>query len=260
MLELLRRHNSWVVRDGQDGRIYLKWEAVSFVLRQNPLTWILGAASDLPFLKDTMRGVYEWIGGHRPALGKLTGVFLPFREIRPTPAGLQYVCGALILLAFIGNVLSLPQVRIHSNSTLWLRRAITTLQISQTWDLFAPNPVWSVTSYRVVGFNDDEDFLEMTDLLDTGMIHRSENGYVNFRNHYWSKYFEGLDDSDSLPATNLMLNRICDTYNRQHPDAPVSKILLYRYNKSRTTLATPGPLQPSSIRSVSCLVERMPGL
>jgi hypothetical protein len=207
-----------------------------------------------------MRGVYEWIGGHRPALGKLTAVFLPFREIRPTPASIKYICGVMILLAFIGNVLSLPQVNISDHSTLWLRRTLRALQLSQTWNLFAPNPVWSVSSYRVVGVDVDDDFLDMTDLFDSGVIHRSENGYLEFRNHYWSKYYEALDGSDALPASNLMLNRLCDAYNHQHPEAPISKIYLYRYNKTRTALATPGPLKPSAIRSVSCLIERMPGL
>lgn len=250
MLELLRRHNSWVVKDDRDGKIYLKWEAVSFVLRQNPLTWILGAASDLPFLKDTMRGVYEWIGRNRPALGKFTAAFLPFREIRPTPAIFRYVCGVMILLCFIGNVLSLPQVRINDSSTLWFRRAILALQIDQAWRLFAPDPVWGLSFYRMVGLHADGNFLEMTDFVDKSIIHRSENGYIDFRNHYWLKYYDALSITDYQAGSDLMLARLCDAYNRQHPEAPLSKISLYRYNKSREELATPGPLKPSFTRSL----------
>jgi hypothetical protein len=139
---------------------------------------------------------------------------------------------------------------------LWLRRAITALQMNQTWNLFAPSPAWSLSFYRVVGFDAKGNFLEMTDLLDTGIIHRSENGLLDFRNHYWAKYFDALSRRGTRPGADLMLARLCDAYNRQHPEAPISRISLYRYNKSREALATPGPLKPSFTRSLDyCLLK-----
>ncbi|MFZ5609731.1 MAG: HTTM domain-containing protein [Pseudomonadota bacterium] len=43
---LLARHDSWVVRAGDD-RQRVKWEALVFVLKQSPLTWGLGALAGI---------------------------------------------------------------------------------------------------------------------------------------------------------------------------------------------------------------------
>src|SRR5262249_42413913 len=106
-LRLLTEHNSWVVR-GADRSIYLKWRAVAYVLKQNPLLAPLGWLTDLPLLRAPMARLYDCVGAHRQGLAPIARRILRFRKERPIGAGAEIVCGVLMWLALICNVLSLP--------------------------------------------------------------------------------------------------------------------------------------------------------
>jgi hypothetical protein len=66
---LLKENNSWVVYTAE-GLPLLHWRAVAYVLKQNPLLWIIGAITDAPPLRPAMRKFYDFIGTHRPLWSK----------------------------------------------------------------------------------------------------------------------------------------------------------------------------------------------
>src|SRR4029079_4404846 len=135
----------------------------------------------------------------------------------------KYICGAMIVLAFTANILTLPQVRVDYRSSLWLHRAIIGLQLNQSWMLFAPFPSSHVYSHRLLGFDADGDFLDITDVFEDGVIHKSRLDRLNFANVYWQKYYMQLFRSNFHPAVERRLSMICETYNREHPEAPLSR-------------------------------------
>lgn len=136
---LLARETSWVVVDGA-GRRLLHWDAVAFVMRQNPilrplgwLAWLYGAAG-------LGRRTYDLIGDSRGGLGRVSRLLTPparlvFAPSRALGAGLAVVIAA----AFLWNLShSLPAARaLFPPGAEWAFRAIGQ---EQRWGMFAPSP------------------------------------------------------------------------------------------------------------------------
>lgn len=215
VLATLRGNNSWVVRDHAHGKTYLKWEAVAFVLRQSPITWIFGVITSLPLLKQIFASVYVWIGRSRPILGKFTATALPFNEkpYKPTVVA-QILCASFIVLAFAGNVLSLPYYEQRRLGPDWLRATIAMLQLHQRWNLFAPSPVHYIYDYKVSGISMSglEHTLDFP--FNDGVIRRGEGRRILFQSHRWLKYFHKMYDDMYVPIGRLALRRVCQAYNR----------------------------------------------
>nr|HVY13209.1 hypothetical protein [Alphaproteobacteria bacterium] len=209
-LDLLTRHKSWVVKDAHTGKVYLKWQAVAFVLRQNPFTWILGALTDVPL----MTPVYDLIGRSRPLLGKITAVALPFSYAHPRvhPAA-KALCAFLIVMAFAGNVLSLPGFPKEGAFSSWLRRGVVFSLVSQKWDLFAPVPTHAVYDYKASGITEAGQNVDLTPQFEHGAIWRTDSEHVDFQSHHWLKYFVKLFEQRHHPVVMRTLEILCRDYN-----------------------------------------------
>jgi hypothetical protein len=234
MLELLRAQNTWVVTDAATRTIYIKWEAVAFILRQNPFTWILGVITDKAFLKPRMVKLYEAIGNSRPRLAKITHTMLPFRNAPYKSSRFtQGICVMLIAIAFINNVVGIPGIE-EKYSTRWLAYLGTFAMVSQKWNLFAPTPVRNRYTHRAWGVTVSGKQVDLEPLFTHGAIHREEKGRLSFENHQWLKYYTKLFDKRYAPVALLAVKRLCENYNRDpnHLTDPLKQasLELFRLN------------------------------
>lgn len=195
--QLLNTHDSWVVR-AHDGRMLIKWQAVSYVWRRSPLLWPLGVISLLPLIRDLGDRLYRLIGSQRERLGRFTKRTMPFGKSpvfslrRDTSFGLALL--ALVVLAW--NLASLSQLSLRFPESL--RPLVQTIGLAQHWTMFAPQPMhysrWAV----VEGLDPDAN---RHDLLlgraDTQVRTQPSHAYEAFPNFRWRKYFSRVDlDAD----------------------------------------------------------------
>jgi hypothetical protein len=236
-LALLQQHRSWIVEDGQTGKSYLKWQAVAFVLRQNPLTWILGAVTDWAVLQGPMAAFYDFIGNSRPILGKVTAAFFPYTDRHPSaPRIFRIVCSGLIVLAVCANVYSVIRFinKVHTpmpeeDTAQVIPGIFHILLVSQNWNLFAPNPAHFYYRYKVEGEKDSGEVVDIAPFFERGLLGRRSPDHLKFESHYWIKYYDRLEDGRFAPAFYWTLLRLCDTYNAAHPDAKIKAVFLGLY-------------------------------
>jgi len=141
-LELLRQHNSWVVY-GTDRQTYLKWDAVSYVLKQSPVFWIFGWITGLKLLRRPMQALYDAIGNNRQKLSRLFGAVLSPRPPEVPERMTQYICLYLLCLMISYTTAILPQVKPFVTVPYQYQLTVRQMGVQQTWDLFAPGvPAW----------------------------------------------------------------------------------------------------------------------
>jgi predicted DCC family thiol-disulfide oxidoreductase YuxK len=242
-LALLRQQQSWIVDDAQTGKSYLKWQAVAFVLRQNPLTWVLGVTTDWPVLRGVMAALYDFIGKSRPAFGKITAWFFPYTDTHSTPPRMvQAVCACLIVLAVCANLFGFYRFITRSSTPVSEEDAVQIIpgifhmtQVSQNWNLFAPSPARFHYRYQVDGETVSGEVLDISPFFERSIIWRREPGRVQFENHYWIKYYGRLRDHRYGLAFQWTLRRLCESYNQAHPDAKIKAVFLGFYQADYST-------------------------
>jgi vitamin K-dependent gamma-carboxylase-like protein len=194
---IVMENGSWVVIDPL-GKIYLKWNAVAYVLRQCPIAAPLGWLTDLPGLRLPMARFYDYIGAHRSALGTVTRIFLPFRSDQPLGRAAVTLNGTLAAIALVCNFVSLDQWQaepvqqeIHSANSTGARNGLeqffAAVQVRQRWMLFAPIPThWKWTfSFKAI------DALGIKTDIGKAMpfVAVSDGGPIRLSSSYWSSYF-----------------------------------------------------------------------
>ncbi|HEY3919285.1 MAG TPA: HTTM domain-containing protein [Stellaceae bacterium] len=201
-LRLLRAHNSWVVAD-PEGQVHLKWRAVAYVLRQNPVTRPLGAISDLRPLRGVFEKLYDAIGRRRRGLGKLTGVVLAeHRESAPPRLALG-INAALATLALLCNLISLvpssaaqqPNREINRTNDVSVHSALddlfAVLQIRQYWALFAPVPTHWHWQFDFAGSDAQGATVALGGSV--GLL-ASDDAATRLRHGYWLKYLSHVSE------------------------------------------------------------------
>ncbi len=101
---LLEANYSWVIID-HDDHAALKWPAFVLLLRRSPLFawagWLLAGS----WLAPAGNAVYDFVGRHRGAFGRLSAALLPEREGRfEAGSAALALFGAAILLAVLGKL------------------------------------------------------------------------------------------------------------------------------------------------------------
>lgn len=184
---LLVERQSWVVR-GDDGKLYLKWAAMAYVLRQHPFTAWLGWLFDIPRLKPAMDHFYDLIGRNRRRLGPVARVLFPLRSKPPVGRATIALCAALAILALGSNVSSV--VRMYRAIPQSFEHLVALAQVRQEWKLFAPNPVHHAWTYRVIGRGPDGSGVDLSHVLPVTIV----PGALQFSSHRWLKYHVRFDE------------------------------------------------------------------
>jgi predicted DCC family thiol-disulfide oxidoreductase YuxK len=149
----MQAHNSWVVVDYDDTR-HVRWQALALVFRRSPLFAPLGALMAVPSLARLGDRVYEAVASNRSGLGRLTAVWLPYREVPLHPSSAANLAvGALALVVLWINLASLPAFA--GSLPRVLKDVQSTLVLAQKWNMFAPAPGVSDGWYVVRGVTRD---------------------------------------------------------------------------------------------------------
>jgi hypothetical protein len=221
---LLAAHGSWVVR-GADGAIHLKWRAVAFLLKQHPLLAPLGWLTDAAPARAAMARLYDRIGASRHRLGPLARHALPFASSRPLGRPARLVCGALMVLALFSNVSSV--LRLSTDRLRPLDRAIATLQIGQSWSLFAPVPTDWVRTFHITLRAADGATSDLIARADPSLMRRDARGRLVFASDRWLKYFAQLDIL-SEPEWRGLGGYLCRRARAVVPDAESVEVTEFR--------------------------------
>ena len=135
---LMETNYSWVVIDEQDVA-HLKWSAFVVLLRHSPVFGWLGRLLSWSRLTAPGDVVYDFVGRHRGRFGTLTAVLLPQRAVHfEPPRALQPVVAALLFVVLLWNLATVKWI--PREVAAWVAPILYSLQLKQSWGMFAPYP------------------------------------------------------------------------------------------------------------------------
>lgn len=216
---LLKKHTSWVVMSPD--KHYLKWEAVSFVLKQSPIFWIFGFLTDIAFIKPLMAKVYDSIGKNRHKLSKVFGSLLRKQVEHWPDVTQQTLCLICAVLMLAYTTMTIPQSPIVPPKSLY--SFLAQLKLSQKWDLFAPNIASYDREFKISMTDKSGQDIDLLPIL-TQLYTQDEYGYKHFSTHKILRYFDALLRKNN-PRHRLGFARyICNKTQNQNPDIVTMKI------------------------------------
>lgn len=236
---ILERENSWVVIDAK-GQQRLRWSALIYVMSNGQrLTW-LGAL--LEHFGQRGDRIYNWIGDHRQQFGRLTGVFMPWRENYPrTGITGSLVVSGLAVLVFWYNLASIerwdPVHGIDTGLGVNYRVEPPTkaapvydwLRLNQRWNMFAPwpqkNDGWLLTP----------GVLKNGELVEVGFLTPLEFSFerpmlhdMQFKNYRWRKYLSRLQMKKNSKYRLAYGSWLCRSWNgRYESDQQLTAFNIY---------------------------------
>ncbi|MBL6749477.1 MAG: hypothetical protein ISP90_03105 [Nevskia sp.] len=214
---LFEANRSWVVID-HDDHAYLKWPALTVLLRRSPvfcgLGWLLaGSWSAAPG-----NALYDLLGRHRTALGRLADRLLPYREPRQcTARAAQWLAAGVLALVLAGNLAAAGVLRPAAG----LLSPLRLLRMDQDWDWYTP-----------LAARDDGWFVFPGALADGSAVDvlHPEHGTVSFdkprdvpgsyRGIRWHLFQDKLLPAQAGPAGAIQAaygDYLCRRWNRANP-------------------------------------------
>ena len=133
----LRRPGAEESTRGLDPEYRQGWDAVRFVVLQSPRPWL---ARILPGPVSGGR-VYEWVGRCRGSIGSVCAVCFG-RSSGANPHGPtgRFVVSLALFVVLAWNVVSYPAVRDWKDYRPLVDPLVSTFNLKQFWDMFAPYP------------------------------------------------------------------------------------------------------------------------
>ncbi len=213
-LALMEKHDSWVVYDS-DGEVYLRWQAVNFILKMSPIFWPIGHLLDLGIWAKPLDRLYGVIGRNRMRLGPLAARWLPYRPIFERPSAPTTVFLSLAALGvFYYNLARLDQITLPLPD--WLRDASYSVNLSQKWSMFA-------TPGRRDGWLVVEGLLEDGTIVDPyrgemtpPSFEKPDDVASYYGNYRWRKYLYNLSRSRFKKYRKYYVDYLCDRWNSSH--------------------------------------------
>jgi hypothetical protein len=245
--KLLIEWNSWVVRD-PDGIYYLKWHAMNYLLKQNPLLGLSAWLFERKSMRKLMNQFYDYVGKNRKRLAGITRII--FRVPPPDAIGQRtlVLCGFLMILAFLSNIFALTRVSFPVLRSFNYVPSI--FQVRQSWKLFAPVPVHFHHDYNILVYKTDGSMVDLNEHLPTPLFYVAENSRLIFASPRWAKYFTLFDEftADDWKAFGQYLCRLAQNHERAHSVRQVEITLITESAKN-----TPPFLKPQERRAFECL-------
>jgi hypothetical protein len=246
--KLLMEHNSWVVR-AVDGRYYLKWRAMDYLLKQSvllaPIAWVFERK---PMLSP-MEKLYDLIGANRRRFGPPTANMLfPFKSIGPVKRPALVLCGFLMVLAFLSNVFGLA--RLSFSELRRFDQVSAIFQVKQSWEVFAPRPVHFQRDYHVVVHRVDGSTVNLIGLLPTPLFQSDANLRVVFASPRWTKYFTRFDEFTE-ETWQALGQYLCRQAQGQIPSMSVARQVEITL-VTEPSKGTPAPVRSLEHRAFDC--------
>ena len=104
--------------------------------------------------------------------------------------------------------------------------ALDTVEMSQSWQMFAPDPIH--TTRWVVAVGALEDGTERDVYRDAAVsFDRPERAETTYRTSRWRKYLKNVDGADNENHRSYLANYLCGDWNRTH-ETNVETVTIYR--------------------------------
>ncbi len=216
---LLQKNNSWIVY-GAEGEVYMKWRAVSYVLKRSPVFFILGYLTDLPPVRPLMEKCYHLIGRNRNRLGRLSAPLLAEQRDSYPDRTQQLICLFLSAIAVSYTIWALPQIEAPIPNGLY--SAARQTGVIQTWDLFAPSTVAYDREIKVTAFDDKGKPISLEPF--TRRHFEVENGYYDFSSPRILKYYAAMFPRNSPRHREGYARYMC--WQTYHAGIPASRVKL----------------------------------
>lgn len=151
---LMRRHNSWVVIDGDDAPRF-KFAAFIQICRRSPVAWLIAPLLELKPVAALGTWAYERVAAHRDRTGWLVSVLK--RRPVPTrmPANVSMICAFMLAYTLVDNTSTLHPRLAGVYAKSGLPTIGLALSMNQRWSLFAPDPRATDYWYVVQGARAD---------------------------------------------------------------------------------------------------------
>ncbi|MGI9288450.1 MAG: hypothetical protein ACR2P1_23895, partial [Pseudomonadales bacterium] len=223
------KHNSWVVED-YDGKHYLRWEALTLVLRRSflffPVAWMFKPK----FVQKLGDKVYSQIASNRMTLGKISQTALPYLSFDTTSTRAATVVVAILMsMTFYLNITNIKHLGLPYPT--FFARITNTLNLHQIWTMFAPEPGRVTTWYFIGGKLADGRTVDVYNNTFTApIVEKPENTSGYFENYRWRKYFHVTD----IQQHSLKLGRYyCYRWNSEHPSNKISRLTIQYLRENR---------------------------
>lgn len=259
---LLEANRSWVVID-IDEQAYLKWPALTVLLRRSPLFGWLWPLLRMPLLALPGNAVYDFVGRHRPRFSRAAAALLPLRETRfELRRGADRIAAVFVLLVLIWNLhtIGLLPARSYQAMTPLFR----VLRLDQLWNMFAPAPLkedgWWVFPARLADGREIDLLHPGRAAPDYGKPTASAGTQESIR---WLNYRERLWEKPYAEHRRWYGAYLCRQWNEANAATPGARLLGFQmiYVLERT----PPPGQTASAEQViswrqDCVPERVIGV
>lgn len=219
---LLEANFSWVVID-HDDHAYLKWPALVLLLRRSPLFgwkgWLLSGS----WAVTPGNAVYDFVGRHRAAFGRISAALLPYRDA-PFETGplAQRLAAALLFAVLAWNLCGagwLPQALAGA-----LKPPLRLLRVDQRWDLFAPAPPRDDGWFVFPGELADGTQIDVLRPRQSGVSYDKPPSIAGqYRNSRWQQFRQNLWSAQYADNRPYYGRYLCRQWNHAHPSSQALK-------------------------------------
>ena len=230
ILAVMERENSWVVID-HEGKMHLKFDALTYVLRKSPILFPLGWLLHNKYFLASGNKFYQSIAAHRPQLSDLLNIF-PWRPNPITQKPIVEICaGLLIFWALLYNISAYDKIQWTIPTSLqWIAPVTGTYQ---NWRLFAPYPNredgWYVMPATLRG-GDTIDLWRQTSVS----WDKPNQVRHDHKNNRWVKYMNNLWIARNEHHRLHFGRYLCRNWNSQHQGDDVLETFSIIYNLEKT--------------------------
>ena len=213
ILTLMEQNNSWVVTN-HEGKTYLKFEALTYVLRRSPILFPLGWLLQNKHFLSSGNRFYQAIAAHRPQLSDLLNVF-PWRPNTVTQKPIIEVCaGLLIFWVLLYNISAYDKIQWTIPTSLqWIAPATGTYQ---NWRLFAPYPNREDGWYVMPATLRDGNTIDLWRQTSPVSWDKPDQVRHDHKNNRWVKYMNNLWIARNEHHRLHFGRYLCRNWNSQH--------------------------------------------
>jgi len=244
ILNIMEQENSWVVRD-HEGKIHLKFEALTYVLRESPILFPLGWVLNRKLFRSPGNKFYESVAAHRPQLSDLLNL-LPWKSniIRSRP--IFETCAALLIFwVALYNIAAYDKLQwTIPTSMQWLAPSTGTFQ---NWRLFAPYPNKEDGWYVMPATLRNGDSLDLWRQTTPINWDKPDQVRHDFKNNRWVKYMNNLWMAKNEHHRLHFGRYLCRSWNSQHEGDEVLETFSLVYVLEKT----PNPGDPFGTQKVT---------
>ena len=226
---ILEKENSWVVIDQFDEE-HLRWNALMLVISSGSrLRWLSAPLAKLGRSGDR---IYNWIGDRRYAFGRVSAIWLPWRQESPKLGfTMTMLVAALTISLFWHNVSTVKKWdSIHGMSTGldagfripapdFFNPIYRSLRLDQYWAMFAPTPARAGGWFWSPGLLRSGEIREIVAVPGTQFeMDQSADAEAMFKNYRWAKYKRRLRLKNYAGYRASYGDWLCKDWNEKFQD------------------------------------------